>query len=168
MNECASTLTLEIVHMLPRTQSSKRRRGGKPNVVQRAPAGRRDVASTPRYILVVDDNEDARDVYASYLSYAGYRVAQAENGEEALSKVHHLKPDLIVMDLAMPRLDGWEATRLIKSNPRTSGIRILVLTGQVTDDDERRARAAGADEFYAKPLLPHEMLEVVRAMLGDD
>lgn len=154
--------------MLPRTQSSQRRRGGKPKTTRRPLSGGRDVASTPKYILVVDDNEDARDVYASYLGYAGYRVGQAENGEEALSKVQHLKPDLIVMDLAMPRLDGWEATRLLKSNPRTSDIRILVLTGQVTDDDERRARAAGADEFYAKPLLPREMLEVVRSMLGDD
>lgn len=154
--------------MLPRTQSPKRRRGGKPTLTQRAPRGHDATAAAPRSILVVDDNEDARDVYSSYLDYAGYRVEQAENGEEALTSVQRHQPDLIVMDLAMPRLDGWETTRLIKSNPRTSSIRILVLTGQVTEDDERRARAAGADEFYAKPLLPHEMLVVIRAMLGDD
>lgn len=116
-------------------------------------------------LLVVDDIEDNRDLYASYFEYAGFRVEQANDGEEALAKVAREKPDAIIMDLAMPRLDGWEATRLIKTNPRTKDVVVIVLTGHVTPDDLTRARAAGADEIRGKPCMPADMLLLVRSLL---
>src|SRR5262245_65856139 len=79
-------------------------------------------------ILVVDDYRDARDMFAEYLRYSGYRVAEASNGEEAVSKAIELLPDVVLMDLSLPVLDGWEATRRLKSDPRTAGVRILAVT----------------------------------------
>jgi CheY-like chemotaxis protein len=116
-------------------------------------------------ILVVDDIEDNRDLYAAYFEYAGFRVDQANDGEEALAKIARRKFDVVLMDLAMPRLDGWEATRLIKSNPRTKDIVVIVVTGHLTPDDLTRARAAGADEIRAKPCMPDDMLRLVRSRL---
>lgn len=109
--------------------------------------------------------EDNREVYALYFEVHGYRVRQARDGEEALSIVTRDPPDLVVMDLAMPRLDGWEATRLIKSNPRTKNIVVLVLTGFGAPDDLARARAAGADEICTKPCLPRDLFVRVEALL---
>jgi two-component system cell cycle response regulator DivK len=115
---------------------------------------------------VVDDLEDNRHLYATYFAYAGFRVAVAEDGEEALARVAKEKPDLIVMDLSMPRMDGWEATRLIKSNPRTKDIIVVVVTGHATTDDLHRARAAGADAICTKPCLPQDLLAEARTLLA--
>jgi two-component system, cell cycle response regulator DivK len=106
-----------------------------------------------------------RELYASYFSFVGYRVDQAADGEEALSKVARDPPDLVLMDLSMPRLDGWEATRLLKSNPRTKGIAILILTGFAMRTDLERARAAGADDTLTKPALPKDVLDRVESLI---
>ncbi|MBX3189902.1 MAG: response regulator [Labilithrix sp.] len=121
----------------------------------------------PPYIVIADDVEDNRQLYAAYFAYAGLRVAEAADGREVLAIVAKEPPDLIVMDLAMPRVDGWEATRLIKSRARTKGIIVLVLTGHATqDEDFARARAAGADEICTKPCLPKDLLAKVLTLLG--
>ena len=90
-------------------------------------------------ILVVDDFEDNREMYTQYLRFNGYRVAEAVDGLDALTKAAALRPDLIVMDLSLPRLDGWEATRRLKKDPLTSQIPVVALTGH-----PRRSRGGGA------------------------
>jgi two-component system, cell cycle response regulator DivK len=116
-------------------------------------------------VLVVDDLEDNRQIYAAYFEHFGFRVDEASDGEEALAKIAAARPDLIIMDLSMPRMDGWEATRRIKSNPATEGIVVLVLTGFASEEDLRRAREAGADEVCTKPCLPADLLEHARRLL---
>ena len=81
-------------------------------------------------ILVVDDYQDAREMYAEYLQYSGFRVAEAKNGNEAVAQARSLKPDLILMDLSLPGMDGWEATRVLKADEATKKIPIVALTGR--------------------------------------
>src|SRR5437762_3447174 len=83
-------------------------------------------------VLIVDDIEDNRAVYTEFLVHEGMRVAQASDGEHSLMKVHALLPDLVIMDLALPGLDGWEATRELKKHPRTKHIPVIAITGHVT------------------------------------
>lgn len=115
--------------------------------------------------MVVDDVEDNRDVYALYFAHAGFDVDQATNGEEALARIHENQPDVVIMDLSMRGIDGWEATRIIKSNPRTKKIVVIVVTGHATAEDTQRARAAGADDVCTKPCLPEILLAKVQALL---
>lgn len=116
-------------------------------------------------ILIVDDFDDNREMYAEYLEHLGYRVAQAVNGQEAIDQAIVLKPDAVVMDLALPVVDGWEATRRLKSDPRTKTIPILALTGHVLRGAEAGTRRAGADVFIAKPCLPEELAGKIRDVL---
>ena len=124
-----------------------------------------DVDATP-LILVVDDYEDNRDMYSQYLQFAGLRVAEAANGREALSKTAELMPDLIVMDLSLPGVDGWQATRLIKKDPKTRDILILALTGHALEGASQGAREAGCDGFLTKPCLPEDLHREIQRMLG--
>ncbi len=117
-------------------------------------------------ILIVDDAEDTRVLYAAFLSFSGLTVEEASDGEMALDSIAKSPPDLVVMDLAMPRVDGWETTRLIKSNPRTQKVRVIVVTSNAMPDQVARARAAGADEVLTKPCLPEALLVAVRAVLA--
>jgi two-component system, cell cycle response regulator DivK len=123
-------------------------------------------AKRPIFVLVVDDMEDNRDLFASYLEYGGFRVAQAEDGEAALAAITPEKPDVVLMDLSMPHMDGWEATRLIKSNPRTKDIVVIVVTAYDSPSILERARAAGADDVLTKPCTPDALVEVIRENLG--
>ena len=116
-------------------------------------------------ILVVDDTLDARELYAEYLRIAGLRAEVAEDGYDALSKAEALCPSVIIMDLAMPRMDGWEATRRLKQNPLTRGIPVIALTGHVIERSRERAIEAGADGYLTKPCFPDSLLaEVHRVM----
>ena len=116
-------------------------------------------------ILVVDDTLDARELYAEYLRIAGLRAEVAEDGQEALSKASSLRPRVIVMDLAMPRMDGWEATRRLKADPATRDIPIIALTGHAIERSRERAIEAGADGYLTKPCYPDTLLaEVHRVM----
>jgi two-component system, cell cycle response regulator DivK len=117
-------------------------------------------------VMLVDDLHDARDMYATHLRSAGFRVVEATDGEHALLKVIALMPDVVVMDLAMPVLDGWEATHRLKTHPRTRHIAIVALTGHDTPRDLRRAEHAGADVVLLKPCAP-DALEVVIDRLLD-
>lgn len=119
-------------------------------------------------VLVVDDFEDSREMYAEYLSFAGYRVEQASDGAEAVERVRELHPDLVVMDLALPALDGCEATRAVKENPDTRDVKVLVVTGHTLPTHLKRARDAGADDVLTKPLLPAELVAAVERLLESD
>lgn len=121
---------------------------------------------TAPLILLVDDFPDNRQMYAEFLSYSGLRVAEAENGHEALEKATTLVPDLVVMDLSLPGMDGWEATRRIKSDPRTKNILVIALTGHALAGHSKGAMEAGCDAFVTKPCLPDRLLEEIQRMLS--
>jgi len=116
-------------------------------------------------ILVVDDYQDAREMYAEYLQYSGFRVAEARNGNEAVAQARSLKPDLILMDLSLPGMDGWEATRVLKADEETRHIPIVALTGHALAGASEGARKAGCDSFVTKPCLPDDLVVEVRRML---
>jgi two-component system cell cycle response regulator DivK len=117
-------------------------------------------------ILVVDDYQDAREMYAEYLQFSGFRVAEAKNGNEAVEQAFALKPDLILMDLSLPGMDGWEATRRLKADDRTKRIPIVALTGHALAGASEGAKKAGCDSFVTKPCLPDDLVVEVRRMLG--
>jgi CheY-like chemotaxis protein len=117
-------------------------------------------------ILVVDDYQDAREMYAEYLQFSGFRVAEARNGNEAVERAFALKPDLILMDLSLPGMDGWEATRRLKADEATKDIPIVALTGHALAGASEGARKAGCDSFVTKPCLPDDLVVEVRRMLS--
>ncbi|HEY3820813.1 MAG TPA: response regulator [Polyangiaceae bacterium] len=117
-------------------------------------------------VLVVDDFEDNRAMYAEYLRHAGYHVIEAENGREAVDRARESLPDLVVMDLALPVMDGWEATRALKGDARTRVIPVIALTGHAMAGHSKGAREAGCDEFLTKPCLPKTLLEKVQGILA--
>ena len=117
-------------------------------------------------ILVVDDYQDAREMYAEYLQFSGYCVAEARNGNEAVEQALALKPDLILMDLSLPGMDGWEATRRLKADESTKHIPIVALTGHALAGASEGARKAGCDSFVTKPCLPDDLVVEVRRMLN--
>src|SRR5689334_20119623 len=116
-------------------------------------------------VLVVDDFQDNREMFAEFLSLSGFRVAEAATGREALDRAFELIPDVILMDLSLPELDGWEATRHLKHDPRTQHIPIVALTGHALADHSREAKEAGCDAFLTKPCLPEVLVVELRKML---
>ncbi len=116
-------------------------------------------------VLVVEDYEDAREMYAAYLKFSGYRVAEAADGVQAIAQAHELIPDIILMDLALPKMDGWEATRQLKKNERTRGIPIVALTGHALAGHAEGARQAGCDAFVTKPCLPDALVAEIKRVL---
>jgi CheY-like chemotaxis protein len=116
-------------------------------------------------VLVVEDYQDAREMYAAYLQFSGFDVAEAGNGVEAVEKATGLLPDIILMDLALPRMDGWEATRRLKGDPRTRHIPIVALTGHALAGHADGAREAGCDSFVTKPCLPDALVAEIRRLL---
>jgi CheY-like chemotaxis protein len=120
----------------------------------------------PPLILVVDDYQDAREMYAEYLQFSGFRVAEARNGNEAVEKAFALKPDLILMDLSLPGMDGWEATRRLKADEATRRIPVVALTGHALAGASEGAKKAGCDSFVTKPCLPDDLVVEVRRMLS--
>jgi two-component system cell cycle response regulator DivK len=113
-------------------------------------------------ILVVEDQEDNRAILRDLLDHAGYEVVEVSDGEKALpaALAHH--PDVILMDIQLPLLDGYEATRRIKADPTLKHIPIIVITSYALSGDESQARAAGCDAYVAKPYSPRALLAKIR------
>src|SRR5258706_7936739 len=118
-----------------------------------------------RLILVVDDVADNRDIYTQFLVHAGFQVASASDGQEAVDKAIQLAPDLIVMDLSLPVMDGWEATRRLKQNGTTKGIPIVALTAHAHQGVSETAKEAGCDRFITKPCPPDELAREIARIL---
>ena len=116
-------------------------------------------------VLVVDDYQDAREMYAEYLTFSGFRVAEAANGVDAVQQATDLSPDIILMDLSLPGMDGWEATRRIKLDERTKHIPVIALTGHALPGISTSAKDAGCDAFIIKPCLPDAVVSEVRRLL---
>ena len=119
-------------------------------------------------VLVVEDYQDAREMYAAYLQFSGFQVAEAANGIEAVQKTVELQPDIVLMDLALPQMDGWEATRRLKSDARTTHIPIVALTGHALAGHAEGAREAGCDAFVTKPCLPDALVAEIKRVLDRD
>jgi two-component system cell cycle response regulator DivK len=125
-----------------------------------------DPSSKAATILLVDDFADNRQMYAEFLTYSGFTVIEAADGAEAIAKAIECRPDVVIMDLSLPVIDGWEATRRLKSDPRTSRIPVIALTGHTLEGYLRSAREAGCDRLLAKPSLPDELLAAVKEILA--
>ena len=116
-------------------------------------------ANALRRILIVEDNEDNRDILVLRLkSFGGFDILEASNGKEALEIVEKSRPDLIVMDLNMPVLNGWEATRVLRSKNWGRHIPIIALTAYAMDGDQERALSCGCDDYIAKPITDHSII----------
>ena len=120
----------------------------------------------PSRILLVEDNEMNRDMLSRRLERKGYTVLCAADGEDGVAKATAEKPDLVVMDLSLPIVDGWEATRRIKANPDTRAIPVLVLTAHAMDVDRERALAAGCDDYDTKPVDMARLVAKIERLLG--
>ncbi len=116
-------------------------------------------------ILVVEDQEDNRAILRDLLQSVGYELVEAVNGEEALSIALEHKPDLILMDIQLPVVDGYEATRRIKAEPALRGIPVIAVTSYALSGDEEKAREAGCDDYVTKPFSPRDLLAKVQAYL---
>jgi two-component system cell cycle response regulator DivK len=116
-------------------------------------------------ILVVEDHEDNRQILRDLLASAGYEMVEAENGEDGVAAAVAQRPDLILMDIQLPILDGYEATRRIKANPALAEIPIIVVTSYALSGDEDKARAAGCDAYVAKPYSPRQLLARIKDFL---
>jgi two-component system cell cycle response regulator DivK len=119
-----------------------------------------------RKILVVEDGDDNRRILRDLLSMAGYNVIEAHDGAESVVKAAEHKPDLILMDIQMPVMDGYAATRLIKADPALKAIPVIAVTSYALSGDEEKARTAGCDGYVAKPFSPRQMLAKVREVIG--
>ena len=117
-------------------------------------------------ILIVEDQEDNRRILRDLLSSVGYQVLEAVDGEEGVRLADVHRPDLILMDIQLPGVDGYEATRRIKSNPDLKSIPIIVVTSYALSGDEEKARNAGCDDYVAKPYSPRQLLAKIRARLS--
>jgi two-component system, cell cycle response regulator DivK len=116
-------------------------------------------------ILVVEDQEDNRIILRRLLSNAGYELIEAVNGEDGVALALSTRPDLILMDIQLPVMDGYEATRRIKSNAELKSTPVIAVTSYALSGDEAKARAAGCDAYIAKPFSPRQLLEKVREYL---
>ena len=116
-------------------------------------------------VLVVEDTEDNRKIIRDLLTSAGYEMIEAVNGEEGVAMAAEHRPDLILMDIQLPVLDGYEATRRIKANPALRHIPVIAVTSYALSGDEDKTRAAGCDAYVAKPFSPRLLLAKVRGFL---
>ena len=116
-------------------------------------------------VLVVDDVAHGREIFAEYLEFRGFRVATAADGLEALDKAFELLPDIILMDLSLPQLDGWEATRRLKGDDRTKTIPVIALTAHAMANDRDKALEAGCDDYDTKPIELPRLLAKMDALL---
>ncbi|PZQ81748.1 MAG: two-component system response regulator [Ancylobacter novellus] len=117
-------------------------------------------------ILLVEDNEMNRDMLSRRLSRNGFEVVVAVNGQEGVDLASAERPDLILMDMSLPVLDGWEATRRVKADPATATIPVIALTAHAMAQDREEAMAAGCDDFDTKPVELPRLLEKINALLG--
>jgi two-component system cell cycle response regulator DivK len=116
-------------------------------------------------ILVVEDQPDNRQIIRDMLADSGYEICEAENGEEALAAISKQRPDLILMDIQLPVMDGYTATRRIKSDSALRSIPIIAVTSYALSGEEKKAREAGCDDYVPKPYSPRQLLAKIRQYL---
>jgi two-component system cell cycle response regulator DivK len=117
-------------------------------------------------VLLVEDNEDNRTIYSTVLRYLGYQVIEAVDGLQAIALARSERPDIVLMDISIPGIDGWEATRVLREDPATRAIPIVALTAHALADDRERAAKAGFTSYLAKPIEPNAVVAEVRRLIG--
>jgi CheY-like chemotaxis protein len=123
-------------------------------------------SSRPQRVLVVDDSADIRELWRLWLTFWGFTVDEARNGQEAVQKATEFRPDLILMDLWMPMVDGIEAMRRLRADSRTADVPVLAVSAQNDAPDSDNAIAAGASAFLTKPCDPDRLLDHIRVAMG--
>src|SRR3982751_5144479 len=126
------------------------------------------MSTNGKTVLLVEDNEDNRIVYSTILKHYGYRVVEALNGEEGIAKARSEKPDVVLMDISIAIIDGWEATQVLKHDPTTRDIPIIALTAHALASDREKAMEVGFDGYLAKPCEPRAVVAEVQRFLGKD
>jgi two-component system, cell cycle response regulator DivK len=129
---------------------------------------RKNLSEQRRKILVVEDYTDAREMYVDFLEHEGFDVVTATNGREAVESARAQHPDLILMDLSLPLVDGCAATRILKAARETRDIPVLAVTGHVMGNMPAEAADSGVTEVVAKPCPPYDLLSKIRRVLDDD
>lgn len=124
------------------------------------------MSESGKLVLLVEDNEDNRIVYSTILKHFGYSVIEALNGEEGIAKARAQQPDLVLMDISIPVIDGWEATQVLKHDPATRHIPIIALTAHALASDREKAMEVGCDGYLAKPCEPRAVVAEVQRFLG--
>lgn len=118
-------------------------------------------------ILIVEDNDMNLDMLSRRLKRKGYEIAAARDGQTGVEQAIALKPDLILMDMSLPVMDGWEATRRIKADAGTAAIPVVALTAHAMASDREKAMEAGCDDFYTKPIELPGLLDIMTRLLGE-
>ncbi|WP_459802067.1 response regulator transcription factor [Herbidospora sp. RD11066] len=113
-------------------------------------------------VLVVDDDEVIRQLIAVNLTLEGFDVYTAFDGQDCLDRVKEVDPDVITLDVMMPRLDGWETATKLRTDPATTHIKVVLITARAQEDDKRRGLGIGVDSYLTKPFDPAELIQVVR------
>jgi two-component system, cell cycle response regulator DivK len=124
------------------------------------------MADSTKTVLLVEDNEDNRTVYRTILEHFGYQVIEARNGEDGVRMAREDRPDLILMAISIPLIDGWEATRILKGDAATAGIPIIALTAHALATDRAKAQEVGCDGYLAKPCEPRRVVAEVEKFIG--
>jgi CheY-like chemotaxis protein len=124
------------------------------------------MADQAKTVLLVEDNEDNRTVYRTILEHFGYQVIEARNGEDGIRIAREERPHLILMDISIPVVDGWEATKILKSDPQTRDIPIIALTAHALATDRAKAVEVGCDGYLAKPCEPRRVVAEVEKFIG--
>ncbi len=124
------------------------------------------MSDSGKLVLLVEDNEDNRIVYSTILRHFGYEVSEALNGEEGIAKARTQQPDIVLMDISIPVIDGWEATQVLKHDPATKHIPIIALTAHALASDREKAMEVGCDGYLAKPCEPRAVVAEVQRFLG--
>jgi len=124
------------------------------------------MSETSKTVLLVEDNEDNRTVYRTILEHFGYEVIEARNGEDGIRMAREDHPDLILMDISIPLIDGWEATKILKGDAATANIPIIALTAHALATDRAKAQEVGCDGYLAKPCEPRRVVAEVEKFIG--
>lgn len=119
----------------------------------------------PKKILIIEDNEKNRVLFTDIMKYYGYDVLEAENGEQGISMAKEQKPDLILLDMQMPVMDGFTALKLLKSDAKTMDIKIIAVTSFAMKGDREKILSAGADDYMAKPVDTRKLSEMVKMLV---
>jgi CheY-like chemotaxis protein len=122
----------------------------------------RRALARPQRVLVVEDSPDIRGLWRTWLTLSGFLIDEASNGADAVVQARTKRPDLVLMDLCMPVMDGVEAIGILRAESATAKVPIIVVTAQGTDESAQRAAAAGADAYIDKPVMPDELLQHIR------
>lgn len=134
--------------------------------VSRSAAPLRTGDTMKQVVLLVEDNQDNRTIYRTILEFVGYAVSEAVDGGDAIRQARETRPALILMDISIPVVDGWEATRILKADEQTRHIPIIALTAHALEADRAKAEEIGCDGYLAKPVEPRRVVEEVDRFLG--